>query len=76
MTDFNEVLISAVNGDKKAVENIIVKYMPLINKLSVVNGRFDEDLKQVLCLHIVKNISKFKITESSDKKTKNNFKKG
>lgn len=33
--------------------------MPLVNRLSYVDGRLDEDLRQCLLLHFAENIGKF-----------------
>lgn len=59
--NFKDLLIKAISGDKDAVGDILVMYDPLINNNSMVNGVFDEDLKQYISLHIIKNISKFDI---------------
>ena len=60
--DFENTLKAAVSGDMAAIEKIIKMYEPLINNSSVVNGKFDEDLKQELILHIIQNINKFDMT--------------
>lgn len=57
--EFEIILRNAVNGNSSDIEEILKMYMPLINKMSYVDGRFDEDLKQVLMLHVFKNIHKF-----------------
>ena len=60
-SEFRWILERAISGDKKAVEAILLLYMPLINKHSYINGILDEDLKQTILLHIIRNISNFKI---------------
>ena len=60
--EFEKILKAAVSGDTAAIEKIIKIYEPLINNSSVVNGKFDEDLKQELLLHIIQNINKFDMT--------------
>lgn len=60
--EFEMILKAAVLGDTAAIEKIIKMYEPLINNSSVVNGKFDEDLKQELILHIIQNINKFDMT--------------
>lgn len=60
--EFEKILKAAVSGDMAAIEKIIKMYEPLINNSSVVNGKFDEDLKQELLLHIIQNINKFDMT--------------
>lgn len=59
--EFRELLICAIAGEQKAIEEILCMYMPLINQYSVVDGRVDQDLKQNIMLHIYLCISKFKI---------------
>lgn len=58
--DFELTLSQAVNGDNDAIMRIIKLYEPLINNTSVIDGKFDEDLKQFILLRIVRKISKFK----------------
>ena len=60
-SEFRELLIRAIAGDKKAIEEILLMYMPLINRYSVVDGMVDLDLKQEIMLHISLNIDKFDI---------------
>ena len=60
--EFEKILKAAVSRDTAAIEKIIKMYEPLINNSSIVNGKFDEDLKQELILHIIQNINKFDIT--------------
>lgn len=59
--EFRELLIRAIAGDKKAIEEILFMYMPLINRYSVVDGMVDLDLKQELIMHVFLNIKKFKV---------------
>lgn len=58
--EFELTLTQAVNGDNEAVMRIIELYEPLINNTSIIDGKFDEDLKQFILLRIVRKISKFK----------------
>ena len=60
-SEFRELLICAIAGDRNAIEEILCMYMPLINRYSVVDGKVDQDLKQNIMLHIYLCISKFKI---------------
>lgn len=60
-SEFRKLLSCAIVGDKKAIEEILCMYMPLINRYSVVDGKVDQDLKQNIMLHIYLCISKFKI---------------
>lgn len=59
--EFHKVLENATLGSHDALEKILELYDPLINKYSWIDGRFDEDLKQYILMHIALNISKFNI---------------
>lgn len=61
MNDFMELFMSAKNGDSSAMEELLHMYYPLLYKESVVNGIFDEDLLQELCLLFLKYVAKFNI---------------
>lgn len=56
-----ELFMSAKNGDSSAMEELLHMYYPLLYKESVVNGIFDEDLLQELCLLFLKCVAKFNI---------------
>ncbi len=58
--EFETMLQLAVNGDNDAIMGIIELYEPLINNNSMINGKFDEDLKQFILLRLIRKISKFK----------------
>lgn len=53
--------MSAKTGDSSAMEELLHMYYPLLYKESVVNGIFDEDLLQELCLMFLKCVAKFNI---------------
>lgn len=57
--EFKELLLQAISGNKKSVEAILKLYEPMITRSSYIKGTFDQDLKQYIMLHIIKNISKF-----------------
>lgn len=57
--EFKSLLKKAVDGDNDAIMQIIELYEPLINNNSIINGKFDEDLKQYILLRLIKNIRKF-----------------
>ena len=59
--DFKELLIRAQAEDQQAKEKIIALYQPLLTRESVVNGTFDEDLYQELCVTLLNCIKRFKI---------------
>lgn len=58
--EFELTLRQAIDGDNDALMQIIEIYEPLINNSSIIDGRFDEDLKQFILLRIVRKICKFK----------------
>ena len=48
MKNFKKLLMLAKMGDPKAMRQIVDMYSRLIMKESVVDGVFDDDLRQVL----------------------------
>lgn len=58
---FRMILQSAMDGSHDGLTKILEIYAPLIKKYSWINGKFDEDLKQYILIHIALNISKFNI---------------
>ena len=58
--EFESVLNRAVSGSHEDIELILKLYAPLIDRQSYLNGKLDEDLRQYILIHIIKNISKFK----------------
>lgn len=58
---FEELLTLAQSGSEAALEEILVRYRPLLAKESICNGFFDEDLYQELCLTLVNCIRNFRI---------------
>lgn len=44
--EFELTLQQAIDGDNDAIMRIIELYEPLINNNSIIDGKFDEDLKQ------------------------------
>ena len=59
--EFESVLIRAVSGSHSDIEFILKMYAPLIDRSSYFRGKLDEDLRQYILIHVVKNIAKFKI---------------
>lgn len=57
--EFRSLLQNAVAGDNDAFEKILEMYMPLINNVSIINGKLDEDCRQYIMMHIILNIRKF-----------------
>ena len=59
MVTFRDTLIRAKLGDETAKLEILEKYKPMLIKNSILNGRFNEDLYQELCLVLMKCINQF-----------------
>jgi len=59
--NFKELLTCAKGNDTHAVNEILAMYKPLLIKESIVNGIFDEDLYQELCLTLINCIRIIKI---------------
>ena len=58
--NFEELLLQARAGESPAVVAILEMYKPLLIKASVLNGSFDEDLYQELCIVLLKCIRQFR----------------
>jgi hypothetical protein len=56
---FSEVLRAAANGDPGSVEAILARYMPLIDRQSVLDGNIDEDLRQYIIMRVIIQLRKF-----------------
>lgn len=59
--EFRRILLESIAGSHEALEELLILYMPLINRYSYINGKLDEDLRQYIMIHIALNISKFQI---------------
>ena len=59
--NFKELLLRAQVGDQRAQEKLLSLYQPLLMKESVVNGLFDEDVYQELCVTLLSCIRRFQI---------------
>ena len=59
--NFKELLIRAQAGDPLAQEKILALYRPLLMKESVINGIFDEDVYQELCITLLTCIKRFRL---------------
>jgi hypothetical protein len=57
---FSEILRRAVDGERDAINEILLLYAPLIDRNSFVDGTFDEDCRQYIMLRIVKQLPKFR----------------
>ena len=49
---FLHQMLSAKQGDNYAVEFLLEMYRPLLVKEAIVDGIFDEDLYQELCMQV------------------------
>jgi hypothetical protein len=59
--NFMDLLLRAKSGEDFAVMRIVEMYQPLLIKESIVNGTYDEDLYQELCLILLNCIRKINI---------------
>uniref|UniRef100_UPI00351FE8AA helix-turn-helix domain-containing protein n=1 Tax=Enterocloster clostridioformis TaxID=1531 RepID=UPI00351FE8AA len=59
--NFEELLLQARAVEERAVIGILELYKPLLIKASILNGSFDEDLYQELCITLLKCIKQFGI---------------
>lgn len=59
--DFKELLLSAKENGGEAVSQILLMYRPFLIKEAIVDGIFDEDLYQELCITLLKCIRMFRI---------------
>ncbi|XBX06474.1 helix-turn-helix domain-containing protein [Enterocloster clostridioformis] len=59
--NFKEMLLQAKAGREPAVMAILEMYKPLLIKYAIINGRFDEDLYQELCIILLKCIARFRM---------------
>ena len=61
--NFERLLLKAKEGNAVAVLKILEIYKPLLIKIAIVNGRFDEDLYQELVSTLLQCIQRFQIIE-------------
>lgn len=59
--NFKELLLSAKKGREVAIVSILEMYKPLLIKNAIINGRFDEDLYQELCVTLLSCIHSFQM---------------
>lgn len=59
--NFKELLLRAQAEDQQAKEKLLSLYQPLLMKESVINGVFDEDVYQELCITLLTCIKRFKV---------------
>lgn len=59
--EFRAVLLRATKGEQGALYEILSLYSPLIDRISMIDGTLDEDLRQSIYLRIISAIKNFKI---------------
>lgn len=59
--NFKDLLLLAKKGREAAIVSILEMYKPLLIKNSIINGRFDEDLYQELCISLLSCIHSFQM---------------
>lgn len=58
---FENRILLAKKGDSIAMEELLNMYRPLLLKESIVDGFFDEDLYQELCIVLMRCVMRFDI---------------
>ena len=59
--NFKELLLRAQAEDQQAKEKLLSLYRPLLMKEAVINGVFDEDVYQELCITLLTCIQRIQI---------------
>lgn len=59
--NFKNLLLNAKAGREIEIISILEMYNPLLIKNSIINGRFDEDLYQELCITLLSCIRSFRM---------------
>ncbi len=59
--NFKELLLRAQADDQQAKEKLLSLSQPLLMKEAVINGVFDEDVYQELCITLLTCIKRFKV---------------
>lgn len=59
--NFKELMLRAKENEKMATGEILTMYRPLLLKESIIEGIYDEDLYQELCLTLLSCIQKFRV---------------
>ncbi|WP_101877365.1 helix-turn-helix domain-containing protein [Lachnoclostridium edouardi] len=57
--NFKKIFLQAKTGQEGAMTLLLEMYKPLLIKYSIINGRFDEDLYQELCITFLKCVRLF-----------------
>lgn len=59
--NFKNILLRAKAEEEQAFKELLHMYRPLLLKAAIVDGVFDEDLFQELCIVFLKCVRKFKV---------------
>ena len=59
--NFEELLLNAQAGGKQEITVPLEMYQPLLIKTAIIDGIYDEDLYQELCITFLKCLNQFKI---------------
>lgn len=59
--NFEELLLNAQAGKKQEITALLEMYQPLLIKTAIIDGIYDEDLYQELCITFLKCLNQFKI---------------
>ena len=59
--NFKDLLLRAKSGENEALTELLLMYRPLLLKESIVDGVFNEDLFQELCIVFLKCVRKFRV---------------
>ena len=59
--NFKELLSRAKDDDLQAKETLLERYKSLLLKEAIIDGVFDEDLYQELCVTLLDCIRKFRL---------------
>ena len=68
--NFKQQLLLAKSGDKKAQEELLGRYRPLLVRESIHHGVFDEDLYQELCITLLNCVCQRKSSAKGLEKVK------
>lgn len=59
--NFEELLRLAKSDNQKAIEALLEMYKPLLGRAAIVDGQYDEDLYQELCMTFLRCVRLFRI---------------
>lgn len=59
--NFEELLRLAKSGNQQAAKALLKMYRPLLGRAAIVNGQYDEDLYQELCMTFLRCVRLFRI---------------